>query len=148
MKSSKKWLFSVLIVLCLTVFICVSYKLISDIGSDQKEQNWFHDTAESISYDENDDNTDNGINELIAKNPDCVAWVRIDDTKIDYPIMQTKDNPEYYLRRNFKKEYSYTGTPFLDAACDMNEGVNLIVYGHNMRDGTMFADLLKYKQKT
>lgn len=143
----KKWLFSALILACLAVVVGVFFKLTYDYNTDRTEQKWYKDTAPKITYDENDDNTDNGIDELVAQNPDCVAWVRIENTKIDYPIMQTKEKPEYYLRRNFNKEYSYIGTPFLDAACDMETSPNLIVYGHNMRDGTMFADLLKYRQK-
>lgn len=145
--SSKKWLFSVLILACVCVFAGVIFKMAYDLNTDCTEQKWYKDTSPKITYDENNDNTDNGINELIKQNSDCVAWVRIEKTKIDYPIMQTKDNPEYYLRKNFKKEYSYIGTPFLDADCDMETSQNLIVYGHNMRNGTMFAELLKYRQK-
>ena len=145
--SSRKWLFSILIIGCLAIAVGVFFKMSYDFNTDRTEQKWYKDTAPKITYDENDDNTDNGIDELVAQNPDCVAWVRIDKTKIDYPIMQTKENPQFYLRRNFKKEYSYIGTPFLDAACDIEKSSNLIVYGHNMRDGTMFADLVKYKQK-
>ena len=147
MTSSKKWLFNIVIIACLIVFAVAMYKLFGDYYADKSEQEWFEDTAVTITYDENDDNTDNGISELAAENEDCVAWVRINNTKIDFPIMQNKDNPEYYLRRNFNKKYSYIGTPFLDANCDMSTSQNLIVYGHNMHDGTMFADLLKYKKK-
>lgn len=143
----KKWLFSILAVICLCTFGGVVTKLAYDFNTDLNQQKWYKDTAPKITYDENDDNTDNGILDLILENADCVGWVRIENTKIDYPIMQTKDNPQYYLRRNFQKEYSYIGTPFVDAACDMETGPNLIVYGHNMRDGTMFAELLKYTQK-
>ena len=85
--------------------------------------------------------------ELQKINPDVCAWLTVDGTKIDYPIMQTKGNPQYYLRRDFNKQYSYLGTPFMDSRCDMNYDNNLIVYGHNMRDGKMFADLLKYRDK-
>jgi len=145
--NSRKWLFSLLIVACLCVVGGVIFKLAYDFNTDRTEQKWYKDTAPKITYDENDDNTDNGIGELIEENPDCVAWVRVEKTKIDYPIMQTKNNPEYYLRRNFNKEYSYIGTPFLDAECDIETSQNLIIYGHNMRDGTMFADMLKYRQK-
>lgn len=75
----------------------------------------------------------------------CVAWLEIPGTDIDYPVMQKLDNPEYYLRRNYKGEYSYSGTPFLDAGCSVSTSQNLIVYGHNMKDGTMFSDLMKFK---
>ena len=76
---------------------------------------------------------------------DCVAWIEIPGTDIDYPVMQKQGAPEYYLRRNYKGEYSYSGTPFLDADCSVSTSQNLIVYGHNMKDGTMFSDLMKYK---
>lgn len=75
----------------------------------------------------------------------CVAWLEIPSTDIDYPVMQKPGNPEYYLRRNYKGEYSYSGTPFLDAGCSVSTSQNLIVYGHNMKDGTMFSDLMKFK---
>lgn len=58
--------------------------------------------------------------------------------------MQTIDAPEYYLRRDFNKNYSLAGTPFLDARSDMENGNSLIVYGHNMNDGSMFAVLQNY----
>lgn len=75
----------------------------------------------------------------------CVAWLEIPGTDIDYPVMQKPGNPEYYLRRDHKGEYSYSGTPFLDAGCSISTSQNLIVYGHNMKDGTMFSDLMKFK---
>lgn len=105
--------------------------------------------AQTITVDKDNetDNNDNGIESLIAENSDCLGWLRISGTKIDYPVMQTKDNPQYYLRRDFNKQYSYMGTPFMDARCDINYDNNLIVYGHNMKNGKMFADLLKYRDK-
>lgn len=75
----------------------------------------------------------------------CVAWLEIPGTDIDYPVMQKPGNPEYYLRRNYRGEYSYSGTPFLDAGCSVSTSQNLIVYGHNMKDGTIFSDLMKFK---
>lgn len=77
----------------------------------------------------------------------CVAWVEIPDTKISYPIMQKKGYPEYYLHRNYKGDYSYSGTPFLDERCDVQHSNNSIVYGHNMKDGTMFSKLLDFKNQ-
>lgn len=74
----------------------------------------------------------------------CVAWIEIPGTDIDYPVMQKQGDPEYYLRRNYKGEYSYSGTPFLDENCNIRLSKNLIVYGHNMKDDTMFSDLTKY----
>ena len=75
----------------------------------------------------------------------CVAWIEIPGTDIDYPVMQKPGDPEYYLRRNYKGEYFYSGTPFLDENCNILLSKNLIVYGHNMKDGTIFSDLMKFK---
>ena len=57
--------------------------------------------------------------------------------------MHTQSNPQKYLNRNFYGEYSYSGTPFLDARCSA-DSTNLIIYGHHMNNGTMFADLCNY----
>ena len=95
------------------------------------------------------------LSELYAQNNDLVGWVKVPDTKIDYPVMQTPDDPEFYLHNDFHKEYSASGTPFLDAAsvvmprADESGGTlsvtwNWLIYGHNMKAGTMFADLQEY----
>lgn len=82
---------------------------------------------------------------LAAENADCVGWLTIPDTGIDYPIMWTPDDPEHYLRRDFYGNSSSGGTPFLDGRNLVQvEGQNLIVYGHNMMDGSMFKPLISY----
>lgn len=81
--------------------------------------------------------------QLMEMNSDCFGWVNIAGTKVNYPVMFTPDNPEKYLIKNFYGEYSQSGVPFLDFRCS-TDSVNLIIYGHNMNNGTMFADLCKY----
>lgn len=83
------------------------------------------------------------IPKLIAANTDCIGWLSIDGTSISYPVMHTPSDPQKYLRQNFYGKYSQSGVPFLDSRCSMNGG-NLIIYGHNMKNGTMFSDLKKY----
>lgn len=89
-----------------------------------------------------------GINfqELYEVNPDVVGWIRIDDTAVDYPVVQADDN-DYYLKRSFKGSKSSSGVPFMDFtnSYDPMDG-NLVIYGHNMGSGktTMFSTLLKY----
>ena len=85
--------------------------------------------------------------DLKAENPDFVGWIKIEGTSVNYPVVQTKAEPQYYLRRSFEGSYSIAGTPFLDAQCDMEKGIGLIIYGHNMNDGSMFADLCKYESE-
>lgn len=83
------------------------------------------------------------IQALIAENADCIGWLSIDGTNISYPVMHTPSEPQKYLRRNFYGKYSQSGVPFLDGRCNL-QSTNLIIYGHNMKNGTMFADLKKY----
>ncbi len=87
--------------------------------------------------------------ELYLQNEDIVGWISIPNTPIDYPVMYRQDNNDYYLHRNFKKEYQYSGLPFLDYQCSLADpSANLIIYAHNMKDGTMFAPLTEYKNKS
>ena len=83
------------------------------------------------------------IQALIAENADCIGWLSIDGTNISYPVMYTPSEPQKYLRRSFYGQYSQSGVPFLDGRCS-TVGGNLIIYGHNMKNGTMFSDLKKY----
>ena len=77
--------------------------------------------------------------------PDVQGWLTIPDTGIDYPVLQSEqENGEFYLKRNYKKEYDINGSLFLQADCKVSESRNLIIYGHNMKNGTMFSDLKKY----
>ena len=80
---------------------------------------------------------------LIAENADCIGWLSVDGTNISYPVMHTPSDPQKYLRQNFYGKYSQSGVPFLDGRCDLQSS-NLIIYGHNMKNGTMFSDLKKY----
>ena len=86
---------------------------------------------------------EHNIQALIAENADCIGWLSIDGTNISYPVMHTPPDPQKYLRRSFYGQYSQSGVPFLDGRCS-TAGGNLIIYGHNMKNGTMFSDLKKY----
>lgn len=83
------------------------------------------------------------FNELHAVNEDIIAWVNIPGTKIDYPIVF--DGTDDYLHQNLDKEYSYSGTPYIDKEAEnpMKDAVN-IIYGHHMKNGTLFSDIDKY----
>ena len=84
---------------------------------------------------------------LYEQNDDLFGWLRIDGTPIDYPVMHTPTDPEKYLHTNFKREYSFGGIPFIDANCSATSD-NLLIYGHNMLDGSMFRSLPKYESKS
>lgn len=83
---------------------------------------------------------------LYEQNNDLFGWLRIDDTPINYPVMHTPNDPQYYLRRAFDKSDAQSGTPFLDGACFEGCG-NYILYGHHMKNETMFGTLPKYADK-
>ena len=86
--------------------------------------------------------------ELHAENPDTAGWLSIDGTVLDYPVMYTPEEPERYLRRDFYGEDFRGGVPFLEDACSLDpESDNLIIYGHNMKDGTMFRTLMSYTEE-
>lgn len=84
--------------------------------------------------------------ELYAANQDFVGWLRIDDTQINYPVMLCKEDAEYYLYRDMEGNDSSSGVPFFGSGCDLSSD-NIIIYGHNMKNGTMFADLLRYGEE-
>ena len=91
------------------------------------------------------DDSNPWLTELQKENPELVGWIRIDGTNINYPVMQTAEDNDYYLDHDFERESNAHGTPFLDVNCRIGESENLIIYGHNMKDGTMFRDLMLYK---
>lgn len=84
---------------------------------------------------------------VYAQNSDLVGWVSIPGTRIDYPVMQTKDNPDFYLKHAFDKSYSSYGVPYVQENCDIGISDNLVLYGHHMNNGSMFSDLCKYKSE-
>lgn len=83
--------------------------------------------------------------QLKKENPDIRAWLYSEGTPINYPVVQGKDN-DYYLYRMFNKEYNGKGSLFVDANCkEPFKQFNTVVYGHRMKDGSMFKDLVKYR---
>lgn len=123
----------ILFVICLIVFLVSGGILAKYFYDGHKVQQAFNKLEEEYS-----------LSELSAQNSDTFGWVKIDDTKLSYPVMFTPEDPEFYLRRNFQKEHSMAGTPFIDGYTDIEESMNWIVYGHHMKDGTMFRTLLDY----
>ncbi len=85
--------------------------------------------------------------DVYNKNSDFVGWIYIEDTNINYPVMQTINEPNYYLRRGFDKAYNPYGVPYIQEDCDVLLSNNLIIYGHNADNGSMFSDLCKYSSE-
>ena len=86
--------------------------------------------------------------EIYADNPDLVGWITIEGTVLDYPVMHTPENGEKYLYKNINGNFDVNGLPFIEDGCSMDpESDNIIIYGHNMKSGKMFASLMKYAKK-
>ena len=85
---------------------------------------------------------------LLQKNSDMVGWIFIEGTGVNYPVMQTRNNPNYYLKRNFNKEYSDLGVPYVQENCDLAASDNIIIYGHHIKGGKMFGSLDKFTSKS
>lgn len=84
---------------------------------------------------------------LYQENQDLFGWIKIDDTPINYPVMQTFEDPTFYIHRDWNKNKSQTGLPLIDGRCTL-ESENIIIYSHNMKNGMMFGSLKRYKEKS
>ena len=85
--------------------------------------------------------------QLYAQNPEIIGWIEIEGTVLDYPLMHTPDDPEKYLYRDFEGKDYKPGTPFMDYRCTLDSD-NLLLYGHNMKNGTMFKEIMKYANRS
>ena len=153
-KASKKTnaLLNVLLVAALAVFVFSAYKIFSEIYQKQQEQNAFEELSQqidtSVVQPEDTGKTPEqlrleGYAKLKETNPHFVGWIKIDGTPLDYPVVHTPDDPEYYLRRAFDGTYAVSGTPFVGEGCTV-DSKNVFIYGHRMNNDTMFTTLLDY----
>ena len=147
----KKIIYGIVIILLIGIMLISSYYIFKDKQEDKKQENTFEELveiAEDKEQNTNDIKEDTiNIKELYEINNDIVGWIKIDDTNINYPVMQTKDRPQFYLRKDFYKKYSQWGTPFLAENCDIQTSDNLIIYGHHINNSKMFGKLEKYRNK-
>ena len=146
--SNKKYILVPLIILLITLLSYLFYNFYINIRDKKLSENLQNRLINSISTNEINNDTKNElmeeVKELQKENEDVKAWIKINDTNINYPVVQANDN-DYYLYRNYKKENSNYGSIFIDSNSNIeNPNSNIIMYGHNMKDGSMFKDLLKY----
>lgn len=137
-------------ILAIILLGCIAFYCGYEIYTESKEDNVqiteFEEIAETLKVN-GDEVDEDKYKDLYDQNHDFIGWISINDTPIDYPVMQSKDNPEFYLKHNFNKEYSRFGVPFVQANCDIQTDDNIIIYGHNMRNKTMFNALTQYLDK-
>ena len=131
-------------------------QLLDKIEIDENQVKEANETTEeaNITTQENIEETTNQETERILKvqklqeeNSDIVGWLEIEGTNINYPVLQGTDN-EYYMTHNYKKQKSKNGSIFLSKDYDWSiPSSNLLIYGHNLNNGTMFQELLKYEKE-
>lgn len=146
----KQIIIKVFFLIALIAFI-VSAAYITNYFLSAKHQDGIIDEARSVWYEEtqtNDDTELSAIELLLKENSDFKGWITVPNTKIDNPIYQT-DNNDFYLTHNQQKQKSAYGALFFDCKNVITESEtdkNLVIYGHHMKNGSMFANLTKYKQ--
>lgn len=164
--KSKITLRSALLILCAAVFAVSAYMLISYYAQGAMEEQEFRKLADAVAAQEPPipDSADapssepaapesqtsvlSAYRKLHEQNPDMAGWIKIEGTAINYPVMYTPDDGDFYLNHGFDRQKSKSGVPFIDQRCSVDPpGTNTIIYGHHMKNGTMFADLAKYKDK-
>ena len=136
----------ILLIFILTIVFCIScYILLKDLKeykeSDKSTEKLIE---ESIEIKEETQKRSIDWEYLKSINKDIIAWIEIENTKIDYPILKDKD--VYYLKHTFDKKYNSNGSIFTTNSYPF-EDKETIVYGHNMKNGSMFSDLGKYLNK-
>ena len=162
----KKVIYSALIVFLLFVVLLSSWMVYRQLKESEKQSEKYEELANLVSqketvYLEPTEGTAAELSEnqghsilpeyatVYEQNPDMVGWIYIADTQINYPVMQTPDDPNFYLKHSFDKSSSNHCCPYVNANCDISKpSDNLIIYGHRMKDGSMFADLDKFTDKS
>ena len=133
-----------LILLLVGMAVIATVPFLKEKKAEKKSETGFKEIKESVT--DKEDKTIN-VEKLKGENEDCIGYLEVPGTTISYPVMQTRDNPDFYLKHDFNKNYSFYGTPYLSAYCDLKNSDNLIIYGHNINGGKMFGALEQYKEK-
>ena len=143
----KRMINNILLIICIFIFCISTWKLYGYYRSYKKAKDTYSKIAkENVKISKNERKID--FKKLKSQNQDIAGWIYIRGTTIDYPIVQGKDNEEY-LHQDFNKKKSSSGTIFLDNNCKKDfTSDNNIIYGHHMKNGTMFAQLLKFREKS
>lgn len=134
------------LIICISVFLYSSYQLFTIYRDYSKIDQQNEEIKETVTTVEQEKFTVD-FNTLKSMNSDVLAWIDIEGTDISYAVVQT-DNNEYYLTHDLNKNYSKAGTVFVECLNTPSfDDFNTILYGHNMKNGSMFGQLKKYKNE-
>ena len=153
-------------IICMIAAVCLlgaaafcGFRIYSHYAHESKQEEVFEKIAEVVEQAQTGESETTDVllteeetvlaeyGELYLQNTDMVGWLSIAGTNINYPVMQTPNNPNYYLKHNFEKEYSDLGTPYVQENCDLLTSDNLVIYGHHIKGQKMFGALENYKSK-
>lgn len=146
MKVNRSIKIKILLVLLFAVVVVIGFYMTKNVVNSYNEDNGVSIVEEEAVV-EIDGVAEHDVKRLAELNHDCVAWVSIENTKLNYPVMQSKDDPDKYYHLNFYKQQSTSGLPYMDARCD-KDSTNIIIYGRNMLNGSQFGCLDKYKDRS
>ena len=153
-------------IICLTAAVCLlgaaafcGYHIFDHYANEAEQTEAFEEIAAIVEQAQTEDSNAPEVplseeetvlaeyGELFLKNTDMVGWLSIAGTTVNYPVMQTPNAPNYYLKHNFEKAYSDLGVPYIQEDCDLAASDNLIIYGHHIKGQKMFGALESYKDK-
>ena len=153
-KSKKDLAYTIAMVVFAVIFLVSGGLLVKRFFDDKKTENEFSDLQSMIDVaatpapaDDSEPSNAAKFAALKDQNSDFMGWISIEGTSLDFPVMYAPNNKDYYLKHDFKHQYSDYGVPYLDEKTTIGANAqsnNLIVYGHNMKNGSMFGQLKKY----
>lgn len=145
--------YNIAMVVCLVVFLVSGGMLVKRYFEDRQAENEFAELQSMIDPNaatgEGAESNSAKFAALREQNSDFIGWISIEGTNLNFPVMYAPNNKDFYLRHDFSKEYSVYGVPYLDEKTTLganDQSENLIVYGHNMKTGTIFGCLTGYKK--
>lgn len=143
MKNKKSVLKVIILIIVAAILVIIAGMAVKLLKEDYTEEKTFEDIQKVVEKVDDEDI----LSKLKKRNSDVIGYLEIPDTTISYPVMQTKDNPDFYLNHDIDKNYSFYGTPYLSAYCELEKSDNLIIYGHNINGDRMFGALTQYKDE-
>ena len=150
--TGKSYLRTIGMLLCLAVFLFASWKVLNIMGEYKEAEDTYDEVTEQFtdmtqtqSDVQKQELPEIDFDGLIEINDDDKAWIYIEGTDVNYPVLQGIDNNQY-LFQSYKKKYLTAGSIYIDYRCDDDfSDKHTVVYGHNMKNGTMFGQMDKYK---
>lgn len=157
MPPARRTLFCFIFCLCLFASVFSVYRLTAILQKKSQTEELYRQlqtahTAPTVLQEESDNAPEPEVHRpeesplaaIYYRNTDLIGWLRIEDSSIDYPVVQRREDADFYLNHNFDGVGDAHGAIYADSVCDPEDWDNLIIYGHNMMDGTMFAQLSRY----